>query len=109
MFYEEQKYVSKQYWQLDSLFDHIMSRDIHKTFYIDKNTLMYAKENAVYCDENFGEESGLVRLYMNGVGMTIIYSKIEESKNVYPIKVVSVDGSENIYYFTRYPASSTTF
>ena len=79
MFPEEKGYVTREFERLDDLYCHLMEGDTDKTFYLVKETLDYAKKKASYFDANFDETSGIVRLYINGCGMTIIYTKTKTS------------------------------
>jgi len=105
---EERMYCPYGLAQLDYLFERVISgKAAESTINIRRRTLDYALENASYADDNFGENTGLVRIYLEEVGMVIIYSTIptEECSELFPVRKVYIDSSENTYTYVPYATS----
>lgn len=109
MFTPEGFYVVRELEDLNRLFSHLVSGDIKHTFLLRDTTLDYAKKNASFFDDS--DNNGVVRLYVNGFGMTIVFSKkpTEYCKSLYPIEVAFLDSSNNVYYFIEDSTSAINF
>ncbi len=109
MLTQEGFYVERELGDLDRLFRHLFSGDTQHTFLLRDTTLDYAKKNASFFDDSDNE--GVVRLYVNGSGMTIVFSKkpTEYCKSLYPIEMAFLDSSNNVYHFIEYSTSAINF
>ena len=102
-------YVVRELEDLNRLFSHLVSGDIKHTFFLRDTTLDYAKKNASYFDDS-GDE-GIVRLYVNGDKVTIVFSKKtnEYCESLYPIELAFLDSSDNVYHFILDSTSQCNF
>ena len=98
---EERMYVPMGLARLDDLFEHVQDGRVEATFNLTKDTLDYAKEHASYVDDDFDKDLGIVRIYVNGIGMNIIYSTVptEFCDELFPIYNVTLDSCECEYYY----------
>ena len=98
---EEKMYLPKEVIQLDDLFDRVSKGDTDSKFFFRRSTLDYVRGHAAYRDDDFKENTGLLRFYYGDVGMTIMYSTVptEECKSRFLIRSLHIDGCENEYTY----------